>query len=150
MGEVGQHVRLPAWGSRRRTCVKSFDFPPICRLNSSRQGVAQGTVLIRGLLSAQRKELEHKRRWRGDEKELGEMNVSKTDAGVPRMSQQWKRPVISPEDGFRVRFSSCKLSGYVWVCSSLHVYLCVREDWRGQCTTDCLHFKMKKKATSWG
>lgn len=28
MGEMRRHMRLPAWGSRRRTCVKTFDFPP--------------------------------------------------------------------------------------------------------------------------
>lgn len=75
------------------------------------------------------------------------MNVSKTDAGVPRMSRHWKRPVISPRDGFRVQFSSCKLSGMAWMCARLHIYLHV-EDWRGQFIADYPNFKMKEKLYS--
>lgn len=125
-GEVGQHVRSPAWGGRHRTCVKPFDFPPTPNMSLEllTTGGGQGAVLIRRPLSAQRKEASMKGDARGDEGEFGEMNVSKTDAGVPSMSRHWKRPVISPGDGFRIQFSSCKLSGYVWVRTSLHVFLC--------------------------
>lgn len=64
MVELGQHVRLPAWGSWHRTCVRPCDFPQICRLSSSLQGVDKATVLIRHPLSAQRKEAEYERRWK--------------------------------------------------------------------------------------
>lgn len=82
---------------------------------------------------------------RGDGEGFREMNVSTTDAVVPRMSRHWKRPVISPGDGFRVWFWSCKLSGYVWVYTRLHEELRVRESQRGQRKADNAHFKTKAK-----
>lgn len=82
-------------------------------------GGGQGAVLIRGPLSAQRKEAEYERRWKRRQGGVWGNECVKT--GVPRMSQHWKQPMISSGDGFRVQFSSCKLSGFAWVCTSLHV-----------------------------
>ena len=122
MGEMRRHMRLPAWGSRRRTCVKTFDFSPNMSFELVTTGGGQGEVLIRGPFTALRKVArgdgrgEEEKRRRGEEEGFGEMNVSKADDGVPRMSRHWRQPVISPGDGFGVWFSSGRLSVYVRVC----------------------------------
>lgn len=71
---------------------------------------------------------------RGDGEGFGEMNVSERDVSVLRMSRHWKRPVISPRDGFRVQFSSCKLSGKAWACISVRVR--TEEHQKGQGAAD--------------
>lgn len=51
------------------------------------------------------------------------------------------RPVISRRDGFRVQFSSCKLSGFACMC------ICARRRRIGKGggrTANYLHFKMKE------
>lgn len=70
MGEMGQHARMPAWDGGRGTCVKPFDCLPNMTPRLNATGGGQGTVLIRAPLSAQRKELEPKRRWRGGEERV--------------------------------------------------------------------------------
>lgn len=134
MGEMGQHARMAAWDGGRGTCVKPFDCLPNMTPQLNATGGGQGTVLIRAPLSGQRKELEPKRRWRGGEERFWGKWCVKRPA---RMSQHWKRPVISPDNGFRVRFSGCKLSrGYA--------QLPVSEDRRGQRTQNCLLFHKER------
>ena len=125
MGEMRRHMRLPAWGSRRRTCVKTFDFSPQYVVWTrhhrgwTRRGFNQGPFHSSeksGKRRWKRRRGEEEKRRRGEEEGFGEMNVSKADDGVPRMSRHWRQPVISPGDGFGVWFSSGRLSVYVRVC----------------------------------
>ncbi len=121
-------------------------FSPNMSLELLSTGGGQDTVLIRRPLSAQRKAAEYERRWKRRRGRCGEMNVSNTNAGVPRMSRHWKRPVNSPGDGFWVQFFSCKLSGFVWGCTSMHVDLCVT----GAAYIRLSSFQTERKAAHWG
>lgn len=125
---MGQHARLPAWGRGHKTHVKLFDFPPqYVALAPHYRGWIRHGFNLGPFVSSKKRASE----WEGmkdeSKRDSGKWICQETDGVVPKMSQHWKWPVISPADGFRVHFSSCKLSGYAWACNSPYVYLYV---WR--------------------
>lgn len=83
MGDMGRRVRLPAWDGRHRT-FEAIWFSPNMSPELITTGGGQGAVLIRGPLSARRKEAECERRWKSRRGGVWGNECVKDGCGCPK------------------------------------------------------------------